>query len=203
MDLHPLLEMLATNAGPNGTALLGALRSNSNGNQSPTMQELLAQIGSSNPTASLIIKYLADQRAKEQSEEQPIRDVTPELVQESSQDVRLQDNDLGHLEDSSAALSELREQVESLFAELKQVRERNDALACALGACCLCWGDDSECRVCRGRGRPGFSIPEPGRFEEYVLPAIRMLQTRKRNGKEFPAGAPSHAANSAERLNEN
>jgi hypothetical protein len=81
---------------------------------------------------------------------------------------------------SSPAVLELRQQAESMFAELSQLRERNDVLAWALGACGLCWGEDEQCRACRGRGRPGFAIPDRQKFAQYVLPAARMLQVKRK-----------------------
>jgi len=77
--------------------------------------------------------------------------------------------------------------VESMFAELTVLRDRTDRLAAALGACCLCWGEDAGCRVCRGRGRPGFAIPDELQFEELVLPAVLALRAqRARLGRPSP-----------------
>jgi hypothetical protein len=70
------------------------------------------------------------------------------------------------------------EKLYSTQGELVALRERTDTLAAALGACCLCWGADSACRVCRGRGRPGFSQPDEESFVELVLPAVRAMRMR-------------------------
>jgi hypothetical protein len=195
MNLHPLLfEMIASRAGTNGSPaaaeLLGRLRSPSGDNSSPTVEELLTQFGDSNPTASLILRYMANQQALVPSNnERSVTETAPVLVREIAQDASGSDREVLHAEESSGAipeLTELRQQVESMFAELKQFRERNDALAWALGACCLCWGEDPECRACRGRGRPGFAIPDRKWFAEYVLPAMRMLQVKKPENDKNP-----------------
>ena len=42
-----------------------------------------------------------------------------------------------------------------LQQELADLREVNDTLAAALGACPACWGGDPECSECSGLGHPG------------------------------------------------
>jgi len=60
--------------------------------------------------------------------------------------------------------------------ELSNLREGNDTLASALGACPICWGGDRGCEVCRGRGRPGYRPPDPALFNELVVPAIQRVR---------------------------
>jgi hypothetical protein len=64
-------------------------------------------------------------------------------------------------------------------AELEHLRERSDAMAAAVGACPLCWGQSLDCRGCRGRGGPGFCTPDESLFEELVLPALRTLRAQR------------------------
>jgi hypothetical protein len=75
--------------------------------------------------------------------------------------------------DASAAHSD------QSWADLSLYRERVDRCAAALGACGLCWGAEPACRACRGRGRPGFSLPDESLFQELVLPAVRMMRTHR------------------------
>jgi hypothetical protein len=63
--------------------------------------------------------------------------------------------------------------LERLYAENDALRQRNRALADALGACPRCWGDDELCPVCRGRGVAGGRIPDGELFDRYVEPAWR------------------------------
>jgi hypothetical protein len=65
-----------------------------------------------------------------------------------------------------------------LAAELDRLRQRNDALAAALGACHLCFGEDAWCPRCGGRGRPASRRPDPAAFDRYVRPLLAKLQAR-------------------------
>src|SRR5262249_4172994 len=66
------------------------------------------------------------------------------------------------------AMKNLEEKVQRMYAELEVLRGRNDSLAIALGACYLCFGDDSLCQECQGRGVPGSRRPDPAAFRQYV-----------------------------------
>jgi hypothetical protein len=81
-----------------------------------------------------------------------------------------------------------------LLAEVQELRLRCDALASALGACPLCWGVETACRVCRGRGGPGFSTPDRELFNELVVPAVRMVKAQTINGSSPPRRVKSEAA---------
>jgi hypothetical protein len=167
-----LFEMLAARAGSNPGLLdaLAKMRSSEAG-QSP--EDLLAKL-STNPAAALVAKHLAESRAGNAARETVI-DVEP--AEEPATPAP---------EDCSGVMRELRQQVESMFAELSVLRERTDLLASSLGACCLCWGEDAECRICRGRGRPGFSLPDDALFEEFVLPAIKTLRAQRAQSRMSP-----------------
>ena len=65
--------------------------------------------------------------------------------------------------------------LEEMRRELADLREGNDTLAAALGACALCWGGDPDCVVCLGRGSPGYDLPDPALFNELVVPALRRV----------------------------
>lgn len=62
--------------------------------------------------------------------------------------------------------------LERLYAEVEELRLRNRTAAAALGACPRCWGEEHDCRVCRGRGRPGGRTPDPVLYHELVEPAV-------------------------------
>ena len=62
-----------------------------------------------------------------------------------------------------------------LTASTSPVEERLGTLADALGACDLCWGEDDQCRRCRGKGSPGARKPSPEAFAEYVMPVIARM----------------------------
>jgi hypothetical protein len=71
---------------------------------------------------------------------------------------------------------------QELRQELADLREANDTVAAALGACPICWGGDRSCDVCRGRGRAGFRPPDPDLFDELVVPAVQRARAMVRTG---------------------
>jgi hypothetical protein len=80
--------------------------------------------------------------------------------------------------------------VRDLCAELEELRERNDVLAAALGACHLCWGEDPGCPACGGLGRPGAAPPDRQLFARLVAPAVQAAQPRRNgDGRAPPGGA--------------
>jgi hypothetical protein len=72
------------------------------------------------------------------------------------------------------------EPVSAMKRELADLREANDTVAAALGACRYCWGGDRNCQACRGRGRSGYRPPDPDLFNELVMPAVHRAREMKR-----------------------
>ena len=77
----------------------------------------------------------------------------------------------------------VRARLRELRDELRELRQRNDVLAAALGACALCWGDDEDCGDCGGEGMPGWQEPDPTLFRELVTPAAERRAARRTDGK--------------------
>jgi hypothetical protein len=69
--------------------------------------------------------------------------------------------------------------MEQMYRELETLRERNDALSAALGACYLCWGEDFDCSICDGTGHPGSSVPDRALLVEFVTPAVQRLREKE------------------------
>jgi hypothetical protein len=145
------------------------------------LEDLLAQQAATNPMAAMLAKHLADQKARAASEETRVIDV------EASHENTPTEHDKSE-QDHAAALSELQEEMNTLRAEIETLQQRNDTFAAAVGACCLCWGQKIGCRSCRGRGGPGFCIPDESLFEEFVLPAVRTLRAQR---AKSPCSSPS------------
>lgn len=182
-----LLELVAARAAESGNPMvadiLARMRRDGDTNNNQNEQERLAEHDHGDPAARLVAKYVADQKAAALACEQPsIIHVEP--ANDAHDSARNSGIAPAEGQCSSDAMRELRFQVESMFAELKEHRERMDQVAWALGACCLCWGKDADCRICRGRGCPGFAMPDEKLFAELILPAVRVLraQAEKRNG---------------------
>jgi hypothetical protein len=180
-----LMQMLTART---GTAVNPALRDLLAGMNSPgglnggmNLEDLLAQQAATNPMAAMLAKHLADQKARAASEETRVIDV------EASHENTPTEHDKSE-QDHAAALSELQEEMNTLRAEIETLQQRNDTFAAAVGACCLCWGQKIGCRSCRGRGGPGFCIPDESLFEEFVLPAVRTLRAQR---AKSPCSSPS------------
>jgi hypothetical protein len=67
---------------------------------------------------------------------------------------------------------QLQAKVRRLESELDQLLDFEDVLAKALGACEECWGENTRCTVCRGKGVPGYFLPEKELFMKYIKPAL-------------------------------
>lgn len=152
------------------TALLQSLLAGGEGSPSP--QDLLAQLGASDPTTALVLQYLAQQRASAPAPEEPDEDESELEAGETA----ARDIDAEHHARAAAALRDLRRRVAALYAELEELRVRNEDLAAALGACTRCWGDDPECPICEGCGRPGGAPPDPYLYARLIAPAVRRLK---------------------------
>lgn len=172
-NLQPLLlEALASRASSAPDSALQAALSADTASQTgaalPTLQELLNQLETTNPTLGLIAKYLTALRTAE-SESVIEMEPEPELETRQTQDALL----------LAQAVERLKGQINNLRAELHQLRERNDTLATALGACYLCWGEDADCPVCRGSGRPGSGFLDNDSFRQWVAPTLKRMHAAK------------------------
>jgi len=67
--------------------------------------------------------------------------------------------------------------------ELNDLRDVNDTVAAALGACPVCWGGDTGCEECQGKGYSGSARPDAQLFKELVLPAVRRMRSVSKSHK--------------------
>ena len=171
-----LLDLLAARASAqqNGPALdmLARLRE---GGSLPSGPELLAQLGNTNPMLGLLAQQFM-QRATT-----PPRDAIEYETIESQDgpDASASASVDATAPSESTEVVELHERIAMLTGETQDLSGRLGQLADALGACGLCWGEDRDCRACRGRGRPGYALPDEHLFEELVLPAVRVLRAQR------------------------
>jgi hypothetical protein len=91
----------------------------------------------------------------------------------------------------------LRRRLHAMRDELEGLREVNDTLAAALGACHLCWGCELHCLHCGGSGTPGGMAPDRALFEQFILPAVRRLNRDR--GRAADPVVPSQQAEQAGR----
>lgn len=78
---------------------------------------------------------------------------------------------------------------DSVQRELADLREVNDTLAAALGACRVCWGGDDHCPVCAGDGHSGAEEPNAALFEALVVPAVRRMRARRPMRSRMASGS--------------
>lgn len=126
-----------------------------------------------NPQAAQILRLLEQNRQQQNSEPQE-----EEVILTSDEEAYSDHGTLAeeNREVSDEYVQELEETVNRVFAELEELRARNNVLAAALGACHLCFGDDAICKKCGGRGVPGSLAPKPAPFRKYILPALRRVK---------------------------
>jgi hypothetical protein len=159
-DLNSILQAMVANPGQGITGV--------------ATQTLLSQFSDDEPTMSLLATYLAQRNAATEREEVTEEKTANDTAECNAELERARERS----EKSAAAVRELRGHIENLFAELETLRERNDALAQALGACALCWGGDVDCPVCGGAGRPGFRAPDQRSFKQLLAPVINRFGKR-------------------------
>lgn len=168
-DLNSILQAMVTNPGQ--------------GISAAATQALLSQVTDDDPTMNLLTAYLAQRDTTTQREEVSEETNAHETAACAAELERARERS----EKSAAAVRELRDRIEELFAELELLRERNDALAYALGACALCWGGDVECPICGGAGQPGFTAPDQRSFKQLLAPVLNRFRKRNLPVGSFPA----------------
>jgi hypothetical protein len=168
MDQAMLLSLLAARGGmtlptPEGSVDPAAL----------DPAAMMQRLGQDNPQLAAIIQMMSGQKA-----DTGARD--PVVVETTA-------SEIDAVADELAALAA---QLEAERSEVRLLRERCDALAAAVGACALCWGQDPACRACRGHGAPGHSLPDETLFLEYVLPGVRLMRASRQRSQNVAELAP-------------
>lgn len=128
----------------------------------PTMQELFLELSEDNPQLQGVARYLelCQQSVAEDDDADPGEPEEPDEPEASPPS-------------SAMPRAELVQLLRNLFDEVEELRERNDSLAAALGACYLCWGQDPSCPRCHGGGSPGALRPDRMLFARWIAPALR------------------------------
>lgn len=159
-DMHRLLleSMASSGSGLNGNAGL---------------QGLLSQWNNPDQITNLLVQYLAKNQAEAQTDDPSSEEEDFDLLPDSDELEKLD-----FQEEEKEQARRLREQSRQMLSELLALRERNDLLAEALGACYLCWGEYPDCQECQGQGMSGSRPPNRELFKQFVSPAISRLKTR-------------------------
>lgn len=177
-DLNSMLLKVLANSGQEGGV--------------SAQEMLLSQLGEQDPNLAMLAQFLSGSSEDEELEDEVFDDQDLEneadqqriLVREyeaQSKTLATYAEKYNHL---SAITRQLHHKLKDIYAELEELRERNDLLAEALGACHLCWGEDIDCEICRGEGYPGFFKPDANMFRQYVTPATQRLQRQARRKQQ-------------------
>ena len=163
--------------------LLKALATSGQGGVSP-QEMLLSQLGENNSNVAMLSQLLSTSTETDDDEDlddefdEDEADIESELARDYDEKVRTLAAYEEKYDQLAAVAQQLKSKLQDAYAELEDLRDRNDEIAEALGACHLCWGEDLDCEVCRGDGYPGFFQPDTDMFRQYVTPATRRLQQR-------------------------
>ena len=194
MDTQQLLSLLGRDDVATGTDTEDVLPSSSAAKRMGDSQELLTRLCQGNPAAAALLQLMGMRRGQAAAP----RTVDADCATDEAQDEQLQELQ-ARLAASAEETNRLSAELDTALTELKVLRERNDILADALGACALCWGQDHACRACRGLGHPGRAVPQYELFAEYVLPAVQLMRaSRQHNSVAAPFAPVSSLAPRAE-----
>jgi hypothetical protein len=149
---------------------------------------LMSQLDESDPTTSLLVNLLS----------QPSASAPADTHEPDEDDFERYQAELRAKEraaERAKALRHLRNTVDTLYAELEDLRARNDALAAAVGACHLCWGEDATCPECGGQGQPGHYAIDHRLFHQLIVPAVHRYkrETHLRTAPTVKPAVPTHS----------
>lgn len=164
-------------------ALLGMAANGRQGQSQSAVWQLLANQEGVDPTTQALLTQLAARNAEEADD-----DGDDEIIE--------LERDLGRDERRRRATRLLRQRFAELQDELDELRDRNDTIAAALGACYRCWGEEPDCPVCHGHGRPGSEPPDRRLFNHYIAPALQRIRAAPPRRRE-PAPDPQRTEEGA------
>ncbi len=89
--------------------------------------------------------------------------------------------------DNSTKAQKLKDYIQRLILHIKQLKKsntelvnnvayllsRNDTLTAALGTCSECLGEDPNCNVCYGEGKPGNYEISVDLYNHFIQPCIK------------------------------
>lgn len=78
---------------------------------------------------------------------------------------------------NGSAVRRAKRRIRFLEEKLEDALETIDMFADALGACPECFGTNSRCPECRGRGQPGAFEPDRDLYNEWIRPAVQNHQS--------------------------
>jgi hypothetical protein len=73
---------------------------------------------------------------------------------------------------------------ETILNNMKVLTKLNKELSEALGSCPDCWGENTVCSRCKGLGIPGWKAIDKRQFNNYVQPALEIIQNTNRRKRK-------------------
>ena len=128
------------------------------------LQGLLGQMKIHDPKIRRMVEQLNGKTYKTQEQKEIVRRL------------RIQNKKL--IQQVSALKEKLKsgkEERQKLINSMAKTKKLNHSLAEALGSCHLCWGEDTECTNCAGKGIPGWKPVNRRFFNMYVLSTIEQV----------------------------
>jgi hypothetical protein len=154
-----------------------------------TRQEPLEAMGAEPDLESALLKQLAAQESIDPTVQSLLARAITERAQFGGRNQGESDEDPDRVARRRRAMRTLRERFEAMEDELDELRDRNDMLAAALGACAQCWGEDPGCELCAGGGGPGSYPPDQHLFDQLVRPGLRKLHATRQSRSDVPQPA--------------
>ncbi len=121
------------------------------GDPQAAMARMMTELTQSNPQLAMLAQLMQTRNAAPVEEDDDEPDARDAEIAELTE----------RLAQTQERLDAARQQGSRLLKAHREATERLADLAAALGACGRCWGEDSTCRYCRGRGLPGMVRPDP------------------------------------------
>ena len=148
-----------------------------NKNQTALLKEMLSKIRLDDPKVKSLIKQRNSNSRTGGTQKEIIREIVRRL---KIQNKKLLEQ-VASLKDQVRKTKKDRDQISDRLNELQKL---NKSLSDALGSCDICWGENSECVNCSGKGYPGWRTINRRLFNIYILPTLEKLYGLSRKTKK-------------------
>jgi proline dehydrogenase len=135
----------------------------------PTQEEMLTSITNMIQQTDDPMKKMLGQMALEKMQNQP---------RQAGTTVKNATNQVAQMQEDIATLIEMNREAitayKTLQAEFQQLEQLNEGISSSLGAC-PCWGQNTACPTCNGRGVPGTREINEHNFNVLIQPFFEQL----------------------------
>ena len=135
-----------------------------NKNQLNALQGLLSEFKIHDPNIRRLIEQASIKSNKAEEYKEIIRRLRIQIKKRIVQVALLKER-----------LLEVNEERVKTMNSAAQIKKLNNSLAEALGSCNVCWGEDQDCQVCKGKGVAGWRKINRRYFNTYILSGLERL----------------------------